>query len=102
MVDLVTVFSSMESLEGLGMVVMVEETAAYLMAIHMVLLTQTCIWGEAQVLRRVSQHRSSPLSSSLCAIDCVRYLTFLSHCRLEDHHLVDLTILLHCIVATNY
>ena len=49
MVDLVEVFASVESLEGLGMVVMAEETAAYLKAIHMVLLTQTSIWGEAQV-----------------------------------------------------
>lgn len=49
MVDLVEVFVSMESLEGLGMVVMEEETAAYLMAIHMVLLIQTSIWVEAQV-----------------------------------------------------
>lgn len=72
MVDLVEVFSSMKSLEGLGMAEMAEETAAYLMAIHTVLLTQTSIWGEAQVWR-VSQHRSPRRSSSLCAISCVRY-----------------------------
>ena len=28
-----------------------------------------------------------------------RYLAFLSHCRLEDHHMVDLIILLHRIVS---
>jgi len=49
MVDLAKVFVSMESLEGLGMVVTEEETAAYLMAIHMVLLMQTSISVEAQV-----------------------------------------------------
>ena len=50
MVDLVEVFVSMESLEGLVMAVMEEETAACLMAIHTVLTIQTSIWVEAQVL----------------------------------------------------
>lgn len=49
MVDLVEVFISMESSEELGMAVMEEETAAYLMAIHMVLTIQTSIWVEVQV-----------------------------------------------------
>jgi len=49
MMDLVKVFASMERLEGLGMVVMEEETAANLMAIHTVLPIQTSIWVEAQV-----------------------------------------------------
>lgn len=48
-VDLVEVFVSMERLEGLGMAVMEEETAAYLVEIHMVLLIQISIWVEAQV-----------------------------------------------------
>lgn len=47
--DLVEVFISMENSEELGMAVMEEETAAYLMAIHMVLPIQTSIWVEAQV-----------------------------------------------------
>lgn len=38
MVDLVMVFLLMESLEGLGMVVMVEEIVVYFMVIYMVLL----------------------------------------------------------------
>ena len=49
MVDLVEVFISMESLGELGMAVMEEERAAYLMAIHMVLPIQISIWVEAQV-----------------------------------------------------
>ena len=55
------------------MVVMEEETAAYLMAKHMVLPIQTSVWVEAQVQRRVLQQRSPRRSSFLCGINYVRY-----------------------------